>query len=1097
MEDLDYLQATLHGPAQLLASLDVSADQGIQTSTCAARVNCFGSNHKDPPTRTPFCTLLYNALDDFMLKLLIVCAIFSITVDMSFATPAERSHAWIEGTAIIFAVAVVSLVGAWSDYKKEGQFLEQQRVDENSKTVFVMRDSKEEEIHKNHIKVGDLIKVVNGMNVPVDGVVIKGVGIMSDESAMTGESDHLPKEGYDKCRQRQREHEGDGKDFSRDPHACPSPVLLSGTQVQTGEGWFICVVVGEMTCEGQILASVEERSNETTPLQAKLEVIATDIGKLGMYAAILIVHALLLRNFIEGMMRREFDLLGGEMASDIANTNCQETFTCDGRITQYVKEWLKYLIVGVAIIVVAVPEGLPLAVMISLAYSVTRMLEDQNFVKRLTSCEIMGGANNICSDKTGTLTKNQMTWTQIWAGQDVKIANPDGALTDLIDTSAFLGNKFTKERLAEAVACNTVGTHENAGATELAMLKFIKRCDIDYHHLRQKYLGSEPMRFPFDSSRKRMSTVLELEEDDATEHNYSKRIHCKGASEIVLATCTHYLNEQGEKVVLDDQMSQQLDQVIKSYARGALRTIAFAYKDLQPNEGGPAHEDIEAGSKIYKIEEGGFTLICIAGIKDIIRDEVPQAVINCNEAGVRVRMVTGDNKITAIAIAKECGILHEGEEDTFGVCMEGPEFNEYVGSLVHKDTRERIVVMGKEADKEIIGNIEHMKVIRSKLKVLARSRPNDKYIMVAGLRQLGDIVAVTGDGTNDAPALRKADVGFAMKTGTQVAHSAADIIIQDDNFASIVKACKWGRNVFDNIRRFLQFQLTVNVVALITSFIGSCVLWESPLAAIQLLWVNLIMDSLASLALATETPKDDLLQRPPYRKKEYIISKKMVKHILGMSIYQAIILFVIVFAGHTFIPEGAEGVYNTANDESRGITAQQVLDHPVEKYRTWNADYVFNGMVRDFDGSDIYKPFQATTPSRHLSVVFNLFVLLQIFNMLAARKINDEVNIFSGIFTNAMFISVWLIIVGGQVCMVQFGGRVMKVHIAGLTGTQWVICLIGGFSALIVDLILKFFPDHIWPSLGDETEEEIRESKFEYEEIRKNGQLNKSKTTVG
>jgi len=248
-------------------------------------------------------------------------------------------------------------------------------------------------------------------------------------------------------------------------------------------------------------------------------------------------------------------------------------------------------------------------------------------------------------------------------------------------------------------------------------------------------------------------------------------------------------------------------------------------------------------------------------------------------------MVTGDNKITAIAIAKDCGIIREGEEDEECVCMEGPEFNEFVGSLIHKDTRERVIIMGKDADKEIIGNVENMKIVRQKLKVLARSRPNDKYIMVSGLKQLGDIVAVTGDGTNDAPALKRADVGFAMKTGTQVAHSAADIIIQDDNFASIVKACKWGRNVFDNIRRFLQFQLTVNVVALITAFIGSVIMWESPLQPIQLLWVNLIMDSLGSLALATEEPKDNLLQRPPYRKKEYIISQRMIKHILAQGLF--------------------------------------------------------------------------------------------------------------------------------------------------------------------------------------------------------------------
>ena len=408
----------------------------------------------------------------------------------------------------------------------------------------------------------------------------------------------------------------------------------------------------------------------------------------------------------------------------------------------------------------------------------------------------------------------------------MKIKDPDSK--DPINFDAMV-SKMTKILVGQGVSCNTVGTIDDAQATELAMLKFINRCGIDYNFMRQKYLSKDFQRFPFDSARKRMSTVLELEEDEHTDYGYQKRLHVKGASEIVLQTCTHYINQEGDKCILDDVMKSQLEHTIKTYAKGALRTIAFAYKDLKENEGGPDHEDKEENSKIYKIEEGELVLICIAGIKDIIRDEVPLAVAQCNEAGVRVRMVTGDNKITAIAIAKDCGIINDGEEEEECICMEGPEFNEYVGGLVHKDTREKITIMGKEGDKEVIGNLEHMKIVRQKLKILARSRPNDKYIMVSGLKQLGDIVAVTGDGTNDAPALKKADVGFAMKTGTQVAHSAADIIIQDDNFASIVKACKWGRNVYDNIRRFLQFQLTVNVVALITAFIGSVIMWESPL----------------------------------------------------------------------------------------------------------------------------------------------------------------------------------------------------------------------------------------------------------------------------
>lgn len=944
-----------------------------------------------------------------------------------------------------------------------------------------MRDGNQITVHRNNIKVGDIIKIQSGMNIPVDGVCIVGIGVMSDESAMTGESDHCSKESIDTCKKRQAEFEADNKGGKRGPHDVPSPVILSGTQIQTGQGWFVCIVVGDETCEGQILASLSSKDPEQTPLQKKLDEIAMDIGKLGMYTAILVFHCLILRTFIEGMMYRNYNLMGSLYAID--GKPCAEApddEECQGRLLYYIKNYLHYLIVGVTIIVVAVPEGLPLAVMISLAYSVKRMLQDKNFVKKLTSCEIMGGANNICSDKTGTLTKNQMTWTNIWAGGDFAIKNPGSE--DKLNLKDLIQSEWTRTLIEQGVSCNTIGNLQDAGATELAMLKFISKCSVNFEKMRSEYLPVQMTRFLFDSSRKRMSTVLELKDSDKNENGHPRRLHTKGASEIILDTCSHYLDQQGNKKPLDDQMKQQLEQVIKNYAKNALRTIGFAYKDLKENEGGPDHDAKKKESKIYEIEEGDLTLICIAGIKDIIRDEVPHAVVQCNEAGVRVRMVTGDNKITAIAIAKECGIIKEGEEDEQCVCMEGPEFAEFVGGLVYKDTNEEVMLFGKYPDRERIGDIKNMTLVRNKLKVLARSRPNDKYIMVAGLKELGDIVAVTGDGTNDAPALKRADVGFAMKTGTQVAHNAAAIIIQDDNFASIVKACMWGRNVYDNIRRFLQFQLTVNVVALVTAFIGSVIMWDSPLAAIQLLWVNLIMDSLASLALATELPKDDLLQRPPYRKREYIISKKMMKHILGQAFFQAVVLFVFVFAGPQFVPEGVEGPGNT--DVKVGLTEEMVKAHPIEEYAQWTGEYVMSGMLKDFDGNYVYSVYETVTPSRHLSVVFNLFVLFQIFNMLAARKINDELNFFSGIFTNFMFMSVWVIIVIGQVLITQFGSKAMKVHIRGLTLNQWIICLIVSAFSLVWNFILKFVPDGLFPQMGDETEEEVEASKRDYDTLR-------------
>jgi Ca2+ transporting ATPase len=294
------------------------------------------------------------------------------------------------------------------------------------------------------------------------------------------------------------------------------------------------------------------------------------------------------------------------------------------------------------------------------------------------------------------------------------------------------------------------------------------------------------------------------------------------------------------------------------------------------------------------------------------------------------------------------------------------------------------------------------------MKVMARSRPEDKYLMVTGLRQMGHTVAVTGDGTNDAPALKKADVGFAMgKTGTDVCKEAADILITDDNFQSIVKACMWGRNVYDNIKRFLQFQLTVNVGACIITFIGSIVGKDSPLQPIQLLWVNLIMDSLASLALATELPKPELLERMPQNREDYIVSRKMIKHILGQAVWQCVVLFVMLFAGEYFIPEDLD---------------VQAWDSTLPK-EYWT---VFPGRASNWSGDPLYTQdkFNKIGPSRHLTVIFTAFVLMQIFNMICARKIHDEWNIFEGIHTNLIFIAIWFVIIGGQVIITTFGQRV-------------------------------------------------------------------------
>lgn len=370
------------------------------------------------------------------------------------------------------------------------------------------------------------------MNVPVDGIVIRASGITANESAMTGEPDELKKDTLDGCKHRREEkeqeyayHKGEAK---KGLHDVPSPVLLSGTQIATGEGYFLCVMVGKHSCVGKIMAKLEQRI-ETTPLQQKLEAIGHDVGKIGMFCSLLTIHILFLRFFIGRFIDRSFDFFGGE-------STVNKNGGTDGSLSDYLEEWLGYLIIGVAIVVVAVPEGLPLAVMISLAYSVKKMLMDQNFVKRLAACEIMGGANNICSDKTGTLTMNKMTVTTIWAGRDasIKVNDPTYNWKD------YFNNDKHVNYITEAICLNTSGSLREASATEAAMMNMINKFSVDIEGKRKQHLPENFTRFHFTSKRKRMSTLME--NCTKTEHGYDKRIHMKGAAEIVLASCTHYLD---------------------------------------------------------------------------------------------------------------------------------------------------------------------------------------------------------------------------------------------------------------------------------------------------------------------------------------------------------------------------------------------------------------------------------------------------------------------------------------------------------------------------------------------------------------------------
>uniref|UniRef100_A0A8C5NRT7 Calcium-transporting ATPase n=1 Tax=Junco hyemalis TaxID=40217 RepID=A0A8C5NRT7_JUNHY len=809
---------------------------------------------------------------------------------------------------------------------------------------------------------------------PADGILIQGNDLKIDESSLTGESDQV-KKSMDK-----------------------DPMLLSGTHVMEGSGRMVVTAVGinsqtgiiftllgaggegdeekkvkkalqldsafpssqpwdGVALEIQPLKSQEGVENEEkekkkakvpkkekSVLQGKLTRLAVQIGKAGLIMSAITVIILVLYFVI--------DTFGVQKRPWLAE--CTPI---------YIQYFVKFFIIGVTVLVVAVPEGLPLAVTISLAYSVK--------VRPGT----MGNATAICSDKTGTLTMNRMTVVQAYVGDTHyrQIPDPEAILPktlDLIVHGVAINSAYTSKILPpekEGGLPRQVGNK-----TECALLGFVLDLKQDYQAVRNEVPEEKLYKvYTFNSVRKSMSTVLR-------NSGGGFRMYSKGASEIILRKCTKILDKNGEpRVFKVKDRDEMVKKVIEPMACHGLRTICLAFRDFPAG----AEPDWDNESEILS----DLTCIAVVGIEDPVRPEVPDAILKCQRAGITVRMVTGDNINTARAIATKCGILLPGEDF---LCLEGKEFNRLIRN-------EKGEVEQEQLDK-----------IWPKLRVLARSSPTDKHTLVKGIidSTVGDqrqVVAVTGDGTNDGPALKKADVGFAMGiAGTDVAKEASDIILTDDNFTSIVKAVMWGRNVYDSISKFLQFQLTVNVVAVIVAFTGACITQDSPLKAVQMLWVNLIMDTFASLALATEPPSESLLLRKPYGRNKPLISRTMMKNILGHAVYQLTIIFTLLFAGEKFF------------DIDSGRNAP------------------------------LHSP-----PTEHYTIVFNTFVMMQLFNEINARKIHGERNVFEGIYRNPIFCSVVLGTFFAQIIIVEFGGKPFSC--SGLTLTQWFWCIFIGVGELL------------------------------------------------
>ena len=1106
-EEIDYINSKHKGLEGLARELKSDLNSGINTSTLELRRQAFDTNARYREPMQSFWYFIKDAFGDEILQILCVCAIIEISIGLSPFTENPGYDAF-DGIGIVFAIIIIVIVTAVTNYNKEKKF--KQLSDENFKkfTVVVTREGKNTNVSDEELLVGDKCKVDMGMIIPADGIVIESSNLKLDEASLTGESNLMRKESIQNC----LKMKGDSGKY-------PSPMVFSGTTVKEGEGWMLVLATGPNSQAGKIREHVmqnkEDDESNKTPLEIKLEDIAEDIGKFGLWSAIITLVALLIKLFyskykqmhdknsmLEAFIEKHFH--NGTYDKTTADKIKNQTYYLIDNYSIWsglYKDIFQSIILCITIIVVAIPEGLPLAVTLSLSFSVKKMMDDNNLVRHMPACETMGGANYICTDKTGTLTRNKMHVVYFYNNANKVDVNNVEHVNKKNPMDYFAPNyyKHLKDSLINNVDVELDGEGNiivaSSSKTDFAFYDLMVGLG---ENLKVKYQQLD--RLKFHSDRKRMSSIVKR--DDGKYY-----IYMKGAPEVVIRACVNYLKPNGDGVVEfknDPSHSKRLDDVTRDFSSQSLRNLAVAFKEISMDEfNNFMNTKINTDHLSYEIEKTGFTLVGIAAINDALRAGVPKSVDLCRKAYVNVIMITGDDINIAEAIAKNAGIIRRDESY---LSITGKQFIERIGGIVcqtctmetDKCTCPKTLgqakkkygdldedELQKKIKKERVHDMDAFQEIIKNLKVIARARAIDKYALVLGLRELDNVVAVTGDGTNDASALSKADVGFAMgKTGTDVARDAADIIILDDNFNSIVHAIKWGRNIFDNIRKFLQFQLSVNFSAVLLVFVCSCIGSESPITAIQMLWINLIMDSLGSLALSTEDPSDELLYRHPHSKREYIINNTMWKMIIVQSLVQFSLVLYLYLYGHTFIVEDnverlnmirqLENCFGDFPAEVSEFKHHKVYYYIMDgKKSAWdpmkhlrrNLDpkvcfFFDRTQFEENQINNLYEAYNWYTSTYgntvHMTMIFNTFVFYSLFNQINSRIINNDLNIFHRIFDNWMFIAVTGTEIFIQFMIVQFGGLVFKCNKEGLTLTQWEWCL--GLAAItfVVNFCLKF-----------------------------------------
>ena len=839
----------------------------------------YGRNVLTPPHRTSLWKLYLDKYRDPIIQILLVAAFVSLIL-------AFIEHNFMETIGIFVAVFLATTVGFYFERDAAKKFNVLTALSEEQ-PVKVRRGGKVMQIPRHDIVVGDVVLIGVGDEVPADGELLVSTDLQINESTLTGEP----------ITEKNTEGGGDG--------AYPRNVILRSTMVMNGRGEFVVTAVGDATEIGKVAQKSTEQTSVKTPLYVQLDKLASIISKVGSVVSVAAFVIFLVHDIL---------------------TNP----AWGGKDYFYMAEIvLDYFMMAVTLIVMAVPEGLPMAITLSLALNMRRMLKSNNLVRKLHACETMGAVTVICTDKTGTLTQNQMQVDELLPKDDNQ---------HLLDVAIAINST------AELDEDKAIGN-----PTESALLLWLKSQDKDYRELRHqaKVLKQQP----FSTEKKYMATIAEVDGE--------KYLLVKGAPEIVLDLCE-----------MEERYRNQALRELDEWQHKAMRTLAFAYRRIDRGEAA-SEKSVPTIGQLLSAKD--FTLQALVAITDPIRKDVPAAVKECRHAGIEVKVVTGDTAATAMEIGKQIGVFEDEAEN--------------IGADGDMTSLDQQMITGEQW--EALSDEEAYKRAKD-IRVMSRARPTDKQRLVAMLQKHGEVVAVTGDGTNDAPALHYAHVGLSLGSGTSVAKEASDMTLLDDSFKSIANAVMWGRSLYRNLQRFLFFQLVVNVAALLLVLGGSIIGTEMPLTVTQILWVNLIMDTFAALALASLPPSHEVMNDKPRKATDFIINKGMAFGIL----FCGIAFFIVMFAMLIYCERRGKG------------------------------------------GVDVHE----------LTVFFTTFVMIQFWNLFNAKSLGSNRTAFRHFLKDKGMILVLALVLVGQWLIVTFGGEMFRT--VPLSLTEWLV-IIGATSIVL------------------------------------------------